>query len=357
MGNIFDIGGSIIGAIGNIIGQGMANKANKEQNALNRQWQQQMLGLQHQYNEESAENAMQRQIQMYNEFQSPEALVGQLKDAGLSVGMMYGEGGQGGHMASAPQAQGVSLPNSNNIPMQNVMDAQVAMMIANATKLAAETRKTNAEANNEEEKSGQNTAITEEIRQRITESQQRIAESNERINTLVKQQENIIADTALKEAQGDLTKAQKIKEEKLTELHQAQKEFQEAQTTLANIDIKYRGQMNQAQINQMNAAAKQYLAAAEKMNLETEVLNEQKDALILKAEMEACMAEFEKNEIQPMEAQKLEAQLKDLNNKIQSDGWTNAAWQDAEALLGKAGAGYLKEFMGMLSFGGHASGK
>ena len=48
------------------------------------------------YGEMAADNAQARTKALYSELFSPEAKVKQLKEAGLSVGMMYGQGGVGG---------------------------------------------------------------------------------------------------------------------------------------------------------------------------------------------------------------------------------------------------------------------
>ena len=62
------------------------------------------------YGEKAAENAYERQLAMYNrsyEDQSYKAMVKQMEDAGLSVGLMYGGSGSGGGagaMSGAPKA-------------------------------------------------------------------------------------------------------------------------------------------------------------------------------------------------------------------------------------------------------------
>ena len=48
------------------------------------------------YNERAAKNSDARTRALFTDLYSPEAKVKQLKDAGLSVGMMYGQGGAGG---------------------------------------------------------------------------------------------------------------------------------------------------------------------------------------------------------------------------------------------------------------------
>ena len=63
----------------------------------------------YQYGEKAAENAYNRQLAMYQrsyEDQSYKAMVEQMEDAGLSVGLMYGGSGSGGGagaMSGAPK--------------------------------------------------------------------------------------------------------------------------------------------------------------------------------------------------------------------------------------------------------------
>ena len=48
------------------------------------------------YNERAAKNSDKRTRALFTDIYNPEAKVQQLKDAGLSVGMMYGQGGVSG---------------------------------------------------------------------------------------------------------------------------------------------------------------------------------------------------------------------------------------------------------------------
>ena len=57
------------------------------------------------YNERAAKNADARTRALFTDLYSPEAKVKQLKKAGLSVGMMYGQGGTSG-TSSTQGAQG-----------------------------------------------------------------------------------------------------------------------------------------------------------------------------------------------------------------------------------------------------------
>ena len=62
------------------------------------------------YNERAAKNSDTRTRALFTDLYSPEAKVQQLKDAGLSVGMMYSQGGVSG-TSSTQGAQGVGAGN------------------------------------------------------------------------------------------------------------------------------------------------------------------------------------------------------------------------------------------------------
>lgn len=85
-------------------------KAIEAQKNAQKELNEQAASLNYEYGEKAAENAYQRQLAMYNksyEDQSYEAMVKQMEEAGLSVGLMYGGSGSGGGagaMSGAPKA-------------------------------------------------------------------------------------------------------------------------------------------------------------------------------------------------------------------------------------------------------------
>nr|DAW54235.1 MAG TPA: hypothetical protein [Microviridae sp.] len=101
----------ISGAIGGLIGNiGYGNRLKKQVNAQ-KQLNEQAAKLNYEYGEKAAENAYQRQMEMYErsyQDQSYSAMRQQMEDAGLSVGLMYGgsgSGGAGGATTGAPQGE------------------------------------------------------------------------------------------------------------------------------------------------------------------------------------------------------------------------------------------------------------
>lgn len=126
-GGLAGLGTVAQGAFG-LIGQERAIEAN-------RQAQERQFAL----NQEAARNAYLSNIAFYNNYNSPEAMVRQLKKAGLSVGMMYGQQGGNGQGHAAPsQAAGNT----------GITTAPAAGGIDNPFSIAemAQARKLNAEA-------------------------------------------------------------------------------------------------------------------------------------------------------------------------------------------------------------------
>ena len=72
---------------------------------------------QHEYNEESANAAQARAYEMW-EKTNYDAQVEQMKKAGLSPALMYGQAGAGGGTVSGAQGQGTSPPTDRSIEMK-----------------------------------------------------------------------------------------------------------------------------------------------------------------------------------------------------------------------------------------------
>ena len=90
------------------------------------------------YNEMAAENTYNRQRQLYNDFYSPQALMRQYKEAGLSPSLMFGgTPGQGG--STAAQGGGPAGPQAQVMPYDFLSSAQAAALMAQARKTEAET--------------------------------------------------------------------------------------------------------------------------------------------------------------------------------------------------------------------------
>lgn len=99
----------ISGAVGGLLGNIGYKKRLKRQVNAQKQLNEQAAQLNYDYGEKAAQNAYQRQMEMYERSykdQSYSAMRQQMEDAGLSVGLMYGgsgAGGEGGATTGAPQ--------------------------------------------------------------------------------------------------------------------------------------------------------------------------------------------------------------------------------------------------------------
>jgi len=102
--------GTGLGLLGSIGAARRQRKAIEAQKNAQKELNEQAASLNYEYGEKAAENAYQRQLAMYQrsyEDQSYEAMRKQMEEAGLSIGLMYGNSGSGGGagaMSGAPKA-------------------------------------------------------------------------------------------------------------------------------------------------------------------------------------------------------------------------------------------------------------
>lgn len=147
---------AIIGTAGSILQNQVQNQQSKENI-------EHAASVNYGYGEMSADSADARTRALYSDLYSPEAKVQQLKNAGLSVGLMYGQGGQGGTSSTAgAQGQGAGGQQGKQ-PLGILQSAELGLMAAQAKKL-------NAEANNIEG----DTAKKAEETQKLKDEQEKI---------------------------------------------------------------------------------------------------------------------------------------------------------------------------------------
>lgn len=142
---------TIIGTAGSIL-------QNKIQNEQSKQNIEHAAAVNYGYGEMSADNAQARTKALFSELYSPEAKVKQLKQAGLSVGLMYGQGGAGGTSSTAgAQGQGAGGQQGKQ-PIGILQGAELGLMAAQAKKLEAEADNLN-----------QDTKVKEKQQQKLAE--------------------------------------------------------------------------------------------------------------------------------------------------------------------------------------------
>ena len=143
--NILGLTGGIASGIINDIYTERQNERNAARNQHYWNLQNEKLFEQ---NEIAADNALKRQYQLYQDLQSPQAMVQQLKNAGLNPALMYSMGGAGGHVASAPQGgAGSGSGAGNQLGLQNLFSVDPLTM-AQIENINADTDKKKEEVKN-----------------------------------------------------------------------------------------------------------------------------------------------------------------------------------------------------------------
>lgn len=347
------MGTAILALIGTIIATIIANTQNQSLNQQQYEQQKELMGIQNRMNEDAARKADQRTRALYTDLQSPESMVKQYKDAGLSIGMMYGQGGAGGQLQQGAQSTGVNIPGKNILGMQSMFSAGDAVQTAQIAKTQAEIKNIEADTAAKEADLPLKQQMLNNLKQEVEESKQRIATLNEEANKYMEEQINLAEDTKNKEKARDLIIAQT--------------NWQNAQTALANIDIQSRADINKWTINQLKAQCRNLNAAAAKMELDTKMQQELKEDYYkqFRAQVEMTLKEEGKwdekykevmdnlhaqSDMYKAQGQQAGAQARQMQNK--NDYYTQLNhWVDGlgdfmrvlnEDLLGNVGMGIVK---------------
>lgn len=141
-----------IGFIGNALSQAFGLSWSP-QKAMQKQWEynKNIMALQNQYQQQAAEKS-QQYAKDYWDYTNAENQIRHLKNAGLNIGLMYGQSGAGGmgasggaHQASPEQPQGnpvgMALQVQQLEQQRRMNDAQIALAEAQAEKAGAEATK------------------------------------------------------------------------------------------------------------------------------------------------------------------------------------------------------------------------
>lgn len=205
--------GLITGGISQALGLSWSpEKAMKEQEAYNKR----IMALQNQYQQQAAAQS-QQYAKDYWDYTNAENQVNHLKNAGLNIGLMYGQNGAGGMGASGgarqespDQAQGnpigMALQVQQIEQQRRMNDAQIALAEAQAEKAGAEAKKISG-------------VDTQEALKRIEEAASRI--------------ELNLKESNYKEALTELTKAEKEATNALKSLREMQEALTSAQISEA----------------------------------------------------------------------------------------------------------------------------
>lgn len=141
-----------VGFIGNAISRAFGLSMSPQE-AMREQWKynKDIMALQNQYQQQAAEKS-QQYAKDYWDYTNAENQVAHLKNAGLNIGLMYGQSGAGGmgasggaHQSSPEQPQGnpigMALQVQQIEQQRRMNDAQIALAEAQAEKAGAEATK------------------------------------------------------------------------------------------------------------------------------------------------------------------------------------------------------------------------
>lgn len=189
------LAGAVTGGIGSIVSGGLGllgglfkrnNNGFKNQQKLMQQaweYEKEGMGLQYNYGQQAADAEYKRNLQMWKDtnFGAQRA---EMEDAGLSVGLMYGNGGGQAASSAGGTATQPNAPKTNPVEValqQQAMGLQLKQIEAQNKLASAETAKTLAEANKiagVDTKGQELNNKWQEIENRIQLSKENIAESN-----------------------------------------------------------------------------------------------------------------------------------------------------------------------------------
>lgn len=302
-----------IGFIGNALSQAFGLSWSP-QRAMQEQWKynKNIMALQNQYQQQAAEKS-QQYAKDYWDYTNAENQIKHLKNAGLNVGLMYGQSGAGGMGASGGARQeSPGQPQGNPVGMalqvqqleqqRRMNDAQIALAEAQAEKAGAEATKISG-------------VDTKEALKRIEETASRIelnlkeGEYKEALTSLTKaEKEATEALKSLREMQEGLTKAQiseafaiagyysekahteywakeneKIQNEYLKDTYEDRVDAASYNNAVAiALAAKYKSEkdVNEKQIKQLQASIDELNALADKHNWDKETYRKQVEGMI-----------------------------------------------------------------------------
>ena len=302
-----------IGFIGNALSQAFGLSWSP-QKAMEEQWKynKNIMALQNQYQQQAAEKS-QQYAKDYWDYTNAENQVAHLKNAGLNIGLMYGQGGAGGmgasggaHQASPDQPQGnpvgMALQVQQLEQQRRMNDAQIALAEAQAEKAGAEATKISGVDTQEALKRIE--GIGSQIELNLKEGNYKDA-----LTDLTKaEKEATNALKSLRETQEALTSAQiseafaiatyysekahteywakeneKIQNEYLRDTYNDRVDAANYNNAVAiALAAKYRSEkdVNEKQIKQLEASAKELNALADKHNWDKETYRKQVEGMI-----------------------------------------------------------------------------
>ena len=320
--------GLITGGISQALGLSWSpKKAMKEQWKYNKN----IMALQNQYQQQAAAQS-QKYAKDYWDYTNTENQVQHLKNAGLNVGLIYGQSGAGGmgasggaHQASPEQPQGnpvgMALQAQQIEQQRRMTDAQIALTEAQTNKTEEEAKKIGG-------------VDTQEALQRIEEMKSKI--------------DLMFKEGQYKDALTELKKEEKKTQETLQRLNEMNEALSKAKVSEAfALATKYSEEAKVAYWKTQNEKIEnEYLKAS---------FNDRVDAAYYNNCVAiALAAKYQKDvEVGDEEIKKLAAETKELNERADKNNWDKETYRkQVEALLERWEAQTFNERIGLgLEFG------
>ena len=292
--------------LGNTLGQALGLTWSP-QRAMQEQWKynQKIMALQNQYQQQAAAQS-QQYAKDYWDYTNAENQVRHLKNAGLNVGLMYGQSGAGGmgasggaHQSAPDQPQGnpiaMALQTQQIEQQRRMTDAQISLAKAEASKAEEEAKKIG----------GVDTQ----------EALRRIEEIDQNIKVLIKEEK-------YKEALTRLTDAKEATEKVIKDLRESEEVL-----TRANLSVAF------ATATKYSEEARLLYWQKENEKINNEYLKETLDDRIEAAYYNNCVtialaAKYKKDvEVGDAQIDQLEAAAKELNERADKEKWDKETYR------------------------------
>ena len=318
MGKFTENLGTGIGNIaGGLIGTGLSRLFGlswSPEKAMRKQWEynQKIMALQNQYNQQAAAQG-QQYAKEYWDYTNAENQKQHLKNAGLNIGLMYGQSGTGGMGASGGSRQeGVDQAQGNPVGMalqtqmleqqERMNNAQIKLAEAQASKAAEEAKKIGG-------------VDTQEAIKRIEEMSANI--------------ETLLQESKYKEALTVLTNSKNETEKALKALYEMKEALTNAQISEAfALATKYSEEARTAYWNTQNAKIEnEYLKDTYQERVDAAYYN---NAVAI-----ALAAKYRKDvEVGDAQIKQLEASAKELNERADKEKWDKETYRkEVEGLI------------------------
>lgn len=242
MGAFLALMGAILGAV---ISAATSATNVQQTNDANAQLAKENREDQQAYNTQAAANANAESRRQYWDLYSPQAKVNQLKQAGLSVGLMYGGGGIGGSGGTAAQA----APATQTAPVMQPWQMTINPM-SEAIAALNETKQTESNVKKQSAESEGIMSLIQKQNQEIEQSKAQVKlieaqTGGQEVTNTILASEKAIKDLQVKYEEATIDEKIQIVEQGLDKLKAECKVAQE-QAYQMSVDSKYKEEMNDA---------------------------------------------------------------------------------------------------------------